>query len=134
MRPTYVITCPAGIPRHEKPDPLPHRGEELRVGERLHPVRLLLVVVLSVSSSLLTSAPSHLIWCRVEELRPRLLLVVVVVHRLLGDAAAGLACHPAGMGLLLPEEGLDVAAHRGSLSSEEDAAVVSLPSCSSRRG
>ena len=59
---------------------------------------------------------------------------MVVLHRLLGNAVGGLACPRPGVGLLLPKEGLDIAAHHGSLSEADDAAVVTSPSYSSSRG
>ena len=64
-----------------------------------------------------------------EKLRP-----MVVLHRLLGNPVDGFACLRPGVGLLLLEEGLDVAAHHGSLSEADDAAVVTSPSYSSSRG
>lgn len=59
---------------------------------------------------------------------------MVVLHRLLGNAVGGVACPRPGVGLLLPEEGLDVAAHHGSLSEADDVTVATSPSYNSSRG
>ena len=54
-------------------------------------------------------------WGQVEEMRRRRRgSHVEVVRGLLGHAAGGVGSRGAGVGLLLPEEGLDVAAPHGS--------------------